>query len=58
MTGGADATKLVEGILANMKASGSMELDSSSPARSKLNYVADMVHFAKLRSTLLAEYGA
>ena len=27
------------------------------PARRKLNYLAGMIHFAKLRSTLLAEYG-
>ncbi len=27
------------------------------PARRKLNYLAGMIHFAKLRSTVLAEYG-
>jgi hypothetical protein len=27
------------------------------PPRRKLNYLAGMIHFAKLRSTLLAEYG-
>jgi hypothetical protein len=27
------------------------------PARRKLNYLAGMIHFAKLRATLLAEYG-
>ena len=27
------------------------------PARRKLNYLAGMIHFAKLRSILLTEYG-